>query len=188
MFVDGMGYMCQIYIELCIELFVYCMYMVVVQVVNVINFCFLVDQVNQVFYDRDDVFVGQYQGFFINIQFQFVVDFVMAYFFEVVMFIGKEQFIDDIVCGFFIGWICFVQLLVDVLYCFYFRIGRVFLQCVIYNGVILVNFIFLQDDCFGFCIKDKFDIVFIEYNIMFQDNFILFNGDYFVGIFIYEIF
>lgn len=188
MFMDGMGYMGQIYIELCIKLFVYCMYVVVVQVIDVINFCFLVDQVNQIFYDRDDVFVSKYQCFFINIQFQFVVDFVVFYFFEVVMFIGEEQFIDDIVGGFFIGWICIVQLLVDILYCFYFRIGRVFLQCIVYNGVILVNFIFLQDNCFGFCIEDKFNIVFVEYNILFQDNFILFNGNYFIGIFIYEIF
>ena len=187
-FPDGTRHTRQTYPELSVQLLTYGAYPAVFQVINVVDFCHLVHQGHQETNDGDDVFFRQHQYLFRDIQLQFLVDLVAPYFTQVVAFIREEQLLDDATCRFFIGGISTAQLAIDVLYRFQFRTGRVLLQGIIDNGVILFDVFFLQDDRSHRCFQDCFNVVFVQNGITFQNDLIPFDGHHFTRILIHKVF
>ena len=136
-------------------MFTYGTYPAVAQVVDIIDFRLLVDQADEVLDNRYDVLFCQYQGLFAGLQLKLAVNLVASYFAKVVPLIGEEQLIDNTASRFLVGRISTAQLAVNVLYRFYFGARRVFLQRIVYNGVILINLIFLKDYYFGVRLQDR---------------------------------
>ena len=124
---DGSGHTSQTYSKLAIQLFAYRSYTTVGQVVNIIDYCFGVDQTNEVLNNRDDIFFCQYNFLWLDAQAQLLIDTVSSYLTQVVTLVREEQTLN------YFSRCCFVwsfgisKLTVDYFYCLFLRVGVIFL-------------------------------------------------------------
>ena len=86
---------------------------------------------NAVFYDGNDIFLGEHTGLKIRVKPQFLIDPVTAYLSKVVSLVREKEFIYDISCSCFIGWFSISKLTINIYYCLLFRVAGIFLKCVI---------------------------------------------------------
>ncbi len=118
--------------------------------IDIIDFGLGVDQFDKVFYDRNDIEFGQYLLVHFDIQFEFFIHPIPSYFAEVVPLVREEQFVDNSTCSVFVWRFGISQLTVDVLHRFFFGVGRVLLQGVVYDGIVWgVGIEFVQQDGFN---------------------------------------
>ena len=122
--------------KLGIQLLTYRAHTAISQVVNIVNLCTVINQTHDVLNDSDNIIFGQNQSCHINIRFQLTIDFVTTYFTQVVTLIREEQLVDNTTSRFIIWWVSATQLTINIIHRFNFRRRRVFLQRVVYNGVI----------------------------------------------------
>ena len=177
---------CQTDAELGVQLLANRAHTAVCQVVNVVNFRTVVDELNDVADDIDDVVFRQNQFFFRQIE--FAIDFVATDIAQVVAFITEKQLVNDATRRFVVWRVSAAQLAIDVVDGFAFGRRRVFLQRVVYNRVVFRNAFFLQNNRFDFAVDDRFDAVFVQNHVAFEDNFVPFDGHDFARVFVHEIF
>src|SRR5690606_19126884 len=82
--------------ELCIQLLAYGSHAAVAEVVDIVDHCRGVDQADEIFYNKDDIFLSEDALVIAQVETEFLVDPVSADFTEVVSFLAEEQALDDI--------------------------------------------------------------------------------------------
>ena len=147
---DGTGHSGQTYTKLAIQLLAYGTYTTVGQVVNIIDYCTRVDQTDQVLHNRNDVFFGQNNFLWLDCQAQFFVDSVASYFTQVVTLVGEEQTLNHLSRSSFVRSFGITKLTVNHFYGLFFRVGVVFLKCVVDDGEIGHVYVLpVEDDGLG---------------------------------------
>ena len=146
-FADSTRHTCQTDGKLIGQLFAHCTHTTVAQVVDIIHIRFRVNQLDEIFDNFDNIFLGKDTHVHIGRQVQLSVDTITAYITQVISLFWEEQVIDNFACTGIIGWVCITQLAVDVEYSFFFRVTRVLLQSIIYNRIVrLVRFFLVYED------------------------------------------
>ena len=84
--------------------------------VDIVDVGLRVDQLDQIFDDRDHILAGQHSDFVRNVEIQFFIDSETTYITQVVTFVREEEFLDDVTGSCLIGWFRVTQLAVDVNY------------------------------------------------------------------------
>ena len=124
---DGPCHTCEAYAELRRQLLPYRTYTSIGQVVDIIDFRFGIDKFDQIFYDGDDIFLGQDLLVHSDIESQFLVHSIASYLAQIVTLVGEKQLIDDTTCRLLIGRLGITQLTIDMLDRFLFGVGRILL-------------------------------------------------------------
>ena len=159
------------------------------QVIDIIDLCFRVDQLDQVFYYGNDIFLGQDLLVHLDIKTQFLIHSVTSYLTQVISLVGEEQFVDDTASSFLIGRLRITQLTINVLYRFFFRVGRVLLQGIVNNGIVCLQVILLvKKNSRRTRIEDLLDMLFFQNSITIQNDLVPLDRYYLTSIFINEIF
>ena len=118
----------------------------VAQVVDVVDICIAVHQVQQGLDDADDVVLGQGAGLF-PVDFKFPVDSETAHLAQVVALLREEELVNHTTGRVQIWRLRVAQLTVDVLHSFFLRVGTVFVEGVVNDREIsLVDAFLVQDD------------------------------------------
>ena len=149
--------------------------------VNIINFRLGIDQFDQMFDDFDDVLFGQHADIHGGVEVQFLVDTIAAHFAEVVPFVGEEEFLERGACGLFIRRGCGAQLEVDVFDGLLFGVGRVLLQGVGDDRIVLRVVLLVEKDGFDTGIGNHVDMPFFEAGFAFHDQLGSFDVDNLTG-------
>src|SRR5690606_16487620 len=139
---------------------------------------------HQVFNDEDDIILGQCLFIQREINIQFAVDLVTAYFTEVITFIAEEEFVNDTTGGFIIGSISATELAVDELNRFEFAVGCILVQCAVDDSIITTNIFTLDEYAFHIHFSNGIDCFFIENGIALHHDLVSFGGNNFTGVFI----
>src|SRR5690606_22308666 len=132
--------------ELSVQLLSYSTYPTVRQVVDVVDYGFSINQADQVFYDRHDIFGGKYSNVQGGIRTQLFIDSVTPYISQIVTFIAEEKALDYLSCGLFIGSFSISQLAINLFNSFFIGVGAILLECIINDIVIGHVHIFLMED------------------------------------------
>ena len=169
-------------------MFTYSPYPTVGKVINIIDLSFGVDQLDQIFYNGNDIFLGQDLLVHSNIQSQFFVHSITSNLSKVITLIGKEQFIYNTTCCFLIGWLSITQLTIDMFNSLFFRVRWILLKGVMDNGIItLCIILFVQKNSLHISFQYLIYVIFFQNSITVQDNLISFNRYYFASILIHKI-
>ena len=171
------------------KLFADSTYTTVTQVVDIINICFRVNQLYQIFNDFNNILFCQHLDIHIRIQIQFFIDTVTAYLTQVITFFREEQVVNYLTCTCIIRRISITQLTVNIQHCFFFRVTWVFLQCVEYNRIIRRICIFIMNKDILYS-RFNYQINMFSFNNCFtiNNNLITFDRYNFTSVFIYEVF
>src|SRR5690606_4644422 len=105
-FLDGPGHTGKSHAELRVQLFSHCSYAAVAQVIDVVDEGLRVDETDKVLYDKDNVFLGEYPLVVTQVEAEFLVDPVAAYFTQVVTLFAEEKTLDDIASRLLVGRFC----------------------------------------------------------------------------------
>lgn len=117
MFFYCMFYMYQVNVELVFCYFVNGMDMMVVEVVDIIDFVFIVMDIDEFFYNINDVVFVQDIGIFDFFAQQRMVEFYMINCRQVIMVFGEEQVFEQVFCCFMSWWFVRVYYVVDFYQC-----------------------------------------------------------------------
>ncbi len=115
-FADGAAHAGQTHAELIVELLAHGAHTTVRQVVDVVHIGLGVDQLDQIFDDGDDVFLGEHMNIHRSAQIELLVDAVTAHLSEIIALLGEEKVGDDLACARVIRRLRVAQLPVDILY------------------------------------------------------------------------
>src|SRR5690606_34943447 len=145
-FLDGPSHSGKTDSELSVQLLSYSTYPTVRQVVDVVDYGFSINQADQVFYDRHDIFGGKYSNVQGGIRTQLFIDSVTPYISQFVTFIAEEQALNFLSCCLFIGSFSISQLAINLFNSFFIGVGAILLECIINDIVIGHVHIFLMED------------------------------------------
>ena len=103
--------------ELVRQLLTHRTYTTVRQVVDIIDGCLRVNQLDQILDNLDDILLCQDTDIHARIQSQFLIDTVTAYITQVITLVGEEQVLNHLTCTCIIGRISITQLTIDIKHC-----------------------------------------------------------------------
>ena len=127
---NSTAHTCQTDGELIRELFANGAYATVRQVVDIVDGCIRVHQLNQVFDNLDDIVLRQYADVHIGIETQFLINTVAAHFAQVVALVGEEEVHEHFLRAVIVGRISIAQLTIDVEHSLLLGVARVLGECV----------------------------------------------------------
>ena len=96
--------------------------------VDIVDDFLRVDQPDEVLDDGNDILVGQYAHFGINVQAELLVYTIATYFTEIITLVGEEEVREDFASVGFIGRVCITQLTIDIIECIVLGVTRVLLE------------------------------------------------------------
>ena len=157
--------------------------------VDIIHICPGIQQLDQIFNDLDHIFFGQHPDCRIGRKSQFFIQLVTPHISQVVALVREEQFIDNITGSRFVRWFRTTQLSINMHHCFFFRVTGVFLQCIVYNGIICQILLFLmQQNRLCTRIDDRINMFIFQNSFPIHNDFVPFDRNHLSGVFIHEIF
>lgn len=180
MFFYCMFYMYQVNVELVFCYFVDGMDMMVVEVVDIIYFVFIVMDIDEFFYDINDVVFVQDIGIFDFVVQQRMVEFYMIYCRQVIVVFGEEQVFEQVFSCFMSWWFIRVYYVVDFYQCVQMIVSWVDVYC-FRNVWVVVQIVGKQ--CF-----DMFVVGLVQFSQQIQVQFYVCCVDQFVSGFVNVVF
>src|SRR5690606_39630817 len=84
----------------------------------------------------NDIFLGKHLLVHWDIKTQFFIHSVTTYLTQIISLVAEEKFVDNSTSSFLIGRFGITQLSIYMFYRFLFRVGWIFLQSIMDNGII----------------------------------------------------
>ena len=188
-FANSTAHTCQTDRELVGELFTDRAHTAIRKVVDVVDRRFRVDQFDEVFDDRDDVFAREYAHIERGIEPEFLVDAITTHFTEVVTLVGEEEVIDDFACTRIIGGLCVTQLAIDLDHRFTLGVRAVFVEGVEDDRIVgVATFLVVEENGGSAALDDLEDVVFVENSFTFEENLAAFDRGHFTCCLVDEVF
>ena len=111
---NSAAHACQTNGKLIGKLFSYRAHTAVTQVVDIINSGIGINQLDEIFYDFNNIVFSQHTGIHVCVEPQLLIDTVTSYLTEVITLIREEQVLEDFTCTGIICRISIAQLAIDV--------------------------------------------------------------------------
>ena len=93
--------------------------------VDIINSGIGINQLDEIFYDFNNIVFSQHTGIHVCVESQLLIDTVTSYLTEVITLIREEQVLEDFTCTGIICRICIAQLAIDVVDGFFLRVAGI---------------------------------------------------------------
>ena len=123
--------------------------------VDIIDVCLAVNQLDQIFYDGYDVFLGQYLDIDGYTQVELLIDAITAYITKVITLFAEKEIGNHLSCGGVIRSLGIAQLSIDMAYSLSLRISGVFVQRIEDDGIVAGRYIgTLQHNSGHACIQN----------------------------------
>jgi len=103
-------------------------------VVNIVNVCLRVDELDEIMNDCDDILFCEDLGAHINVEVELAVDAEASDIAQVIPLVREEQLFNDVTCSGLIRRLGVAQLPVDIEHCLLLGVAGVFLQRIVYDG------------------------------------------------------
>ena len=185
----GTGHPRETYRELVGQLFAHSSHTSVAQVVYIIYIRLRVDKFYKIFDDFYYIFFSKNFHIHACCQAEFLIYTITAHIAQVISFFREEQIVYDFSGRSIVSRVCIAQLPVYVQYRFFLRVARVFLQSIVYYGVIgRVSFILVHKYIGNARFKYFVYMVSFKYRFAINQHLISFDRNDFTGIFIHEVF
>ena len=127
---DCAAHTCQTDRELVAELLAYCTYAAVREVVDIINSCIRVNQLDEIADDGDDILLCKNACLRVDVETELLVDAVATYLAEVVALVREEYVLEHLACRCVISRVSVAELTVDVKHSLLLRVRGVFSESV----------------------------------------------------------
>ena len=158
------------------------------QVVDIIDGCLRVDQLDEILDNLDDVLLGQHADIHIGVETQFLVDAVTAYITQIVALVGEEQVLDGFAGTGIIGRIGIAQLAIDVEHSLLLGVTGVFGQGVEDDGIVLGRRLVLVDkNGVSTALQDVDHVLLGNLGLTIHDDLVTLDGHHLASILIDEV-
>ena len=104
--------------------------------VDIVNICLRVDEFDEIMNYCNDILFCEDPGVHINVEVELAVDAESTDIAQVIPLVREEQLFNDVTCGSLIRRLGIAQLTVDIEHCLLLRVAGVFLQRIVYNGIV----------------------------------------------------
>ena len=185
---DGAGHTAQTHAELVGQLLADRADTAVGQVVDIVDRGLGIDQLDEILDDLDDVGVGQNTHVRSDGKAELLVEAEAADIAQVVSLLGEEELVDDVAGRALIRRFRIAELLVDVVDGLDFGVGRILLQGVEDDGVLVgAHLVLLQEDALLIGFEDGLDGVVVEDLATVDDDLDTLNGGHLAGVLVDEV-
>ena len=185
---DGAAHTGQSDRELIAQLLAHGAHTTVRQVVDVVDGCIRVYQLNEIFDNLYNVFLGQNTNIHIGVQTKFLVDTVTTYITQVITLVGEEEVLNDLACTGIIGRIGIAQLTIDIEHSLLLGITGVFLQGVEDDGILVGCLcIFMKKNGRSATVEDILHIIGCNLGLTVHDDLVTLDGNHLTGVLINEV-
>ncbi len=137
-FTNGTAHAGQTDRELVGQLLTNSTYTTIGQMVNVINHRVGVNQLNEIFNDLDNVFLGQHTHIHVDVLTKFLIDAIATHLTQIISLVREEQVLEHLPCTRVIGRLRITQLTIYIVHSLSFRVAGIFLQC-LEDNIILIG-------------------------------------------------
>ena len=170
------------------QLLAYSAHAAVGEVVDIIDLCLGIDQLNEVLDNLNNIFTRKHTHVGIRIEVELAVDAVATYVAQVVALLGEEEVVDDFARTGIVGGVGITQLAIDVEHSFLLGVGRILGQRVEDDAVVAAVGVFLMyENRLGTAVENICDIVVGEQGLAVHDDLVTLNRNDFARVFIHEV-
>ena len=157
--------------------------------VDIVDSSLGVDELDEILDDLDNVVVGQHPDLGICGEAEFLVQAEPSDNAQIIPLLGEEELVDDIPGSRLIRRFRVAELFVDIVDSLDLRVGRIFLEGVVDDGVLVgVGLVFLEEYGLDVCVTDFLDGVVVEDLASLNDSHSPLNGDDFSGVLVLKVF
>ena len=156
--------------------------------VDIVNCCTRVDQLNKIFNDLNNIFLSQDTNINVSIKIQFLIDTITTYLTQIITLIREEQVLENLTCTCVICRISITQLTIDIVNSFLLRVTWILCQSIEDNSKLVGSFLILmKQNSLRTTLNNLLNIISSKFSLTLHDYFITLDRYYFTSILINEV-